>query len=100
MQAHLTILDPPAKFTGVLKVNCISGHKVEEKDFLSKSDPYLVCRVGTAPQTAVTKVIDGSLAPEWNETVTLNVPSLEDLLLVSRTIIAGIWVAFFQECQQ
>ena len=69
-------------YAGILFVHAKSASGLKNKDFIGKSDPYLVCRVGTAPQTAVTKVVDGSLAPEWNETVTLNVPSLEDLLLV------------------
>ena len=105
MQAHLTILDPPAKFTGVLKVNCISGHKVEEKDFLSKSDPYLVCTVvrskrpfptwvrrlaagfcwsqGDNGVPAVSRVIEDRANPKWNQTLMLRVPSLDTELKIA-----------------
>ena len=42
----------------------------------------LVARVGNAPQQAATKVINDCLNPEWNETLQLNVPRLDDSLMI------------------
>ena len=69
-------------YAGILFITCKKATQLKDKDFFGKSDPYLVARVGEAPQQAVTKVIQDNLDPEWNETLQLNVPDLEDLLFV------------------
>jgi stromal membrane-associated protein len=69
-------------YAGILFITCKKATKLKDKDFVGKSDPYLVARVGDAPQQAVTKVIQDNLDPEWNETLQLNVAKLDDLLMI------------------
>ena len=69
-------------YAGILFITCKKASNLKDKDFVGKSDPYLVARVGDAPQQAATKVIQDNLNPEWNETLQLNVPKLDDLLMI------------------
>jgi hypothetical protein len=69
-------------YAGILFITCKKATRLKDKDFVGKSDPYLVARVGDAPQQAATQVIQDNLDPEWNETLQLNVAKLDDLLLI------------------
>jgi hypothetical protein len=69
-------------YAGILLVSAKRATGLKDKDTFGKSDPYLVCRVGESPQVAVTKVINDNLSPEWNETLPMNVASVEDILFV------------------
>lgn len=69
-------------YAGILFITCKKATKLKNKDFVGKSDPYLVARVGDAPQQAATKVVNDNLNPEWNETLQLNVAKLDDFLMI------------------
>lgn len=69
-------------YQGILFLVVKRATDLKNKDFVGKSDPYLLCRVGSAPQAAVTRVIKNNLNPEWNQELVLNVPSLEDTLFI------------------
>jgi hypothetical protein len=78
---------------GVLKLIAKAAEKLDDADVFTKSDPYLVCEMqegGAAAADAddkgyrkTTKVVDNSLSPVWNETMSINVPSLESELVVA-----------------
>ena len=96
--AALEILQPkeagaaPTR-VGVLKLIAKAAEKLDDADVFTKSDPYLVCEMqegGAAAADAddmgfrkTTKVVDNSLSPVWNETMSINVPSLESELVVA-----------------
>lgn len=71
-------------YCGILLCTVESGINLSSKNLLTLSDPYVVARVGNAPQEAATRVVHGSLNPEWQEQLTMNIssPQLGDKLFV------------------
>ena len=74
---------------GVLRILLIHGRHLKAADVTGRSDPYCVFGVGRFAEkeltekasSCISRVIRQSLEPEWNETLMLNVPSLDGAVL-------------------
>jgi len=63
---------------------------------LSGTDPTVVLARASVPPLPYTLPWEAGVRPTWP----CNTRHVSNLGGVSRVIIAGIWAAFFQECQQ
>ena len=67
-------------FCGLLIVRLLRGTDLPNLDLLSKTDPFVEFQLGERKQKSKTK--RNELNPVWNETLSLNVRSLSETLIV------------------